>query len=82
MENTVKAGKSSAAGHAVVDRALAPDHRDDLFDREREAEGQQQFGDMAVLVGVAQAVALDRHADRADQQRRDHQRRPEADPAA
>ena len=36
---------------------------------------------MAVLVGVAQAVALHRHADRADQQRREHQRRPEADPS-
>ena len=35
---------------------------------------------MAVLVGVAQAVALHRHADGADQQRREHQRRPEADP--
>ena len=39
-------------------------------------------GDVAVLVHVAQAVALHRCADHADQQRREHQRRPEADPAA
>ncbi|GLR93589.1 hypothetical protein ACVMFA_009982 [Bradyrhizobium liaoningense] len=66
--------------HAIVDRAPAPDHCDDLFDRECEAKGQQQFRDMAMLVRVAQSVALDRHADRADQERGEHESRPEPDP--
>ncbi len=37
---------------------------------------------MAVLVDAAQAVALDGGADRARQQWRDHERGPEAEPAA
>ncbi len=78
----MKAGKSSSARHAEIDRALAPDDLHDFLDREGEAEGEQQFGDVAVLVHAAQAVALDHGADRAGQQRRDDQRGPEAEPAA
>ncbi len=78
----MKAGKVQRWRYAEIDRALAPDDLHDLLDREREAEGEQQFGDMAVLVDAAQAETLDPGADRAGQQRRDQQRRPEAEPAA
>ena len=67
---------------AEIDRALAPDDLHDLLDHEGEAEGEQQFGDMAVLVDAAQAVALDAGADRAGQQGRNQQRRPEPEPPA
>ena len=75
----MKAEKSSERGHAIVDRQLAPDQLHQLLDHEGEAEGEQQLGDVAVPVHVAQAVALDQRADAADQQRREDQRRPEAD---
>jgi hypothetical protein len=66
----------------VVDRGLAPDQMHDFLDQEGQAEGEQQFGDMAEAVGAAQAVALDHGADGADQQRRNQQAGPEADPSA
>ena len=68
--------------HPVVDRALAPDDLHQFFDREGQAEGEQEFGNVAVLVDVAQAVALHRDAERAGEQRREDQRRPEPEPAA
>ncbi len=77
-----ESGEIERGGHAVVHRALAPDHLHHFLDRKRKTEGEQQFGDMAVLVHGAQAVALDRGAERARQRRCDHQRRPEAEPAA
>ena len=77
-----KGRKIQQRRHAEIDRALAPDDLDDFLDREGQAEGEQQFGDMAVLVHAAQAVALDGGADRAGQQRRDQERGPEAEPAA
>ena len=55
--------------YAEIDRALAPDDLHDFLDHEGEAEGEQQFGDMTVLVDAAQAVSLDAGADRAGQQR-------------
>ena len=78
----MNAGKSSSGGIAEIDRALAPDDLHDFLDHERQAEGEQQFRDVAVAVHAAQAVALDAGADRAGQQRRDQQRRPEAEPSA
>jgi len=47
-----------------------------------EAEGEEKLRDVAVPVHLAQAEALHQHAEGADQQRRDDQRRPEADLAA
>ena len=55
----MKAGEIQQRRHAEIHRALAPDDLHDLLDRECEAEGEQQFGDVAVLVHAAQAVALD-----------------------
>ncbi len=78
----MKAGKSNAVGNAEIDRALAPDDLHDLFDGEGETEGEQQLGDVTVLVDVAQTIALHGGAKQAGQQRRDDQCRPEAEPAA
>ena len=82
MEKIVNAGKFEQRRHAEIDRALAPDDLHDFLDHERQAEGEQQFRDVAVPVHAAQAVALDAGADRAGEQRRDQQRRPEAEPLA
>ena len=68
--------------HAVRDGVAAPDHRDELLDQVGEAEREQDLGDVALGVDAAQAVALDRRADQAAGERREHERRPEADPAA
>jgi hypothetical protein len=42
--------KFERLGHAVVDRHLAPDHLHHFLDDEGQAEGEQQFGHVAVLV--------------------------------
>ncbi len=78
----MNAGKSSSGGLAEIDRALAPDDLHDFLDHERKSEGEQQFRDVAVPVHAAQPVALDAGADRAGEQWRDQQRRPEAEPSA
>ncbi len=65
--------------YRVAHRGAAPDQLDHLDDHIGQAEREQQLGHVAELVHGAQPVALDQRADDADQQRRDHQRRPEAD---
>ena len=68
--------------NAIIDRQFSPEHLHELFDDERQAEGEQQFGDVAEAVQAAQTVALDQRPDRADGDRRDEEPGPEADPAA
>jgi hypothetical protein len=68
--------------HAVRHGRAAPDEVRRLLDEIGEAEGEEQLGDVAVFVRAAKREALDRHAERADRERRQHERRPEADPAA
>ncbi len=75
----MKARKVERGGHAIIHRPLAPDHLHHFLDHEGEPEREQQLGDVAVPVHVAQSVALDQRADAADQHRRDDERRPEAD---
>ncbi len=65
--------------HAIIDGQLAPDHLHDFFDDEGEAEGEQQFRDVAEPMDAAQSEPLDQRADDADEERRDDQSRPEAD---
>ena len=65
--------------HAIVDGQLAPDHLHHFLDHEGEAEGEQQFRDMAEPVHSPQSEALDERAERADEQRRDDEPRPETD---
>ena len=52
------------------------------LDDEHQAEGEQQFGDMPVVVHAPQPPDLDRGADQPAQDRRDDQRRKEADELA
>ncbi len=68
--------------HAIVDRQFAPEHLHDLFDDEGEPESEQKLGDVAEAMQPPQAVALDQRADNADDQRREDEPRPEADPPA
>ena len=57
-------GKVKQRRNAIVHRAFAPDDLHDFLDREGQAEREQQFRDVAVLMDVAQAVAFDGGADR------------------
>ena len=75
---SVNAGPRSDLGRRELDRGAAPDQLHQLDDHERQAEGDQQLGHVAELVDAAQAVALEQRAEHADDERRDHQRRPEA----
>ena len=75
-------GEIQRRRHAIIHRALAPDHLHDFFDDKGKAEREQKLGDRTVAVHVAQAKALDQRADAADQHRRDDEGRPEADPLA
>jgi len=63
--------------HAVVDRRLPPDELHDLDGEEAEPEGEEQFGDVAEAVRLADAEPLDQRADDADQERREEERDPE-----
>jgi hypothetical protein len=75
--NTVNSGPSSSAGS--VRHGGPPDQLDAFLDQIGQAEGEQQFGDVAELVHRAQAEALDQRASASHQQRRQDQRGPEAD---
>ncbi len=66
---------------AVVHREIAEEQLDQLGDDERQAKGQQQLVRVAVTMDAAQEEALHRHAGQPDQDRRDHDGRPEADGA-
>ena len=68
--------------HAIRQRQHAPGHLHGAADDEHQAEGEQQFGDMSVVVHAPEPPHLDRRADRAAQHRGQHEGRPEADPVA
>ena len=53
-------------GNAVRKRQPAPNERHDLADDVGQAEGEQQFGDVAVPVDRAQPISFDQRAQRAD----------------
>src|SRR5271163_987746 len=65
--------------HTIVHGQFAPDHLHHFHDHEGEAEGEQQFRDMAEPVHSPQSKALDERAQRADEQRGDEEPRPEPD---
>src|SRR5205814_3365997 len=67
---------------AEIHRAFSPDDLYDFLDHEGQAEREQKFCDVAILVHTAQAEALNTGADRAGQQRRNQQRGPKAEPSA
>ena len=65
--------------HPVGHRQQAPGHLHDLLDDQGKAEREQQLGDVAVAMDAPQPPHLDGRANQPAEQRRDDQRRPEAD---
>jgi hypothetical protein len=65
--------------HARAERAQAPAELDEFAEHVGRAEGQQQLGEMSVTSHAAQQPALERRADQADDERRDHERGPETE---
>ena len=62
----------------VRDGVAAPEHRHDLFDQVSKPEGEQDLRNVAFGVHPPEPVALDRGADQAARERRQHERGPEA----
>jgi hypothetical protein len=79
---SVKAGPRSASGGGKSTAVRPQTSCTSFEDHVAQAEGDQQLGHMAELVHAAQAVALEQGAQQPDHQRRDDQRRPEADQLA
>jgi hypothetical protein len=67
----------SGVGHAVAQRA--PEHDDDLLHREREAHGHEDVELVRLGVHAAQQQLLGQPAERAHEQRHQHQRGPEVE---
>ena len=65
--------------HPVRHRQHAPSHLHQPLDDEHQPEGEQQLGDVAVLMHPPQAPDFDRRANQAAQHRRDDQSGKEAD---
>ena len=65
--------------HPVGNRQQAPRHLHALLDQQRQTEGEQQFGDVAVAMDAPQPPHFDGSTNQSAEQGSHDQRRPEAD---
>ena len=68
--------------HPIGHRQHAPDHLHAALDDEHHAEGEKQFGDVAIVMDPPEAPDLDGGADQAAQNRRDDEGGKEAEQLA